>query len=131
MTDDGTRRLNKLAETVVQFEPATVGQQVMHAETLHQINDVSALRRKRVHMIGTGPPSVMWAIVLFGAVLTISVTYLLKIERTVQTVLTGFLAMFIGLVVFVIACLDEPLSGPLAIDSRPYQLVLDRLIDLK
>ena len=60
----------------------------MHAETLHQINDVSALRRKRVHMIGTGLPSVMWAIVLFGAVLTISVTYLLKIERTVQTVLT-------------------------------------------
>jgi hypothetical protein len=46
-------------------------------------------------------------------------------------VLTGFLAMFIGLVVFVIACLDEPLSGPLVIDSRPYQLVLDRLIDFK
>jgi hypothetical protein len=39
--------------------------------------------------------------------------------------------MFIGLVVFVIACLDQPLSGPLAIDSHPYQLVLDRLIDLK
>ena len=73
----------------------------------------------------------MWAIVLVGAVLTISVTYLLQIDRVVQIVLTGFLAMFIGLVVFVIACLDEPLSGPLAIDSHPYQLVLDRLIDLK
>ena len=31
----------------------------------------------------------------------------------------------------VIASLDRPLSGPLAIGSRPYQLVLDRLIDLK
>jgi uncharacterized protein YyaL (SSP411 family) len=36
--------------------------------------------------------------------------------------------MFIGLVVFVINSLDQPLSGPLAIDSGPYQLVLDRLI---
>ncbi len=73
----------------------------------------------------------MWSVVLIGAVLTIGVTYLLQIERTVQLVLTGFLAMFIGLVVFVIASLDQPLGGPLAIDSHPYQLVLENLIDLK
>jgi hypothetical protein len=63
--------------------------------------------------------------------LTIGVTYLLQIERVVQLVLTGFLAMFLGLVVFVIASLDQPLSGPLAIDPHPYQLVLDNLVDLK
>jgi hypothetical protein len=59
------------------------------------------------------------------------VTYLLKIQRVVHMVLTAFFAMFIGLVVFVIVCLDQPLSGPLAIDSHPYRLVVDRLIDLK
>jgi hypothetical protein len=58
-------------------------------------------------------------------------TYLLKMRRIVHFELTGFFAMFIGLVVFVIISLDQPLSGPLAIDSGPYQLVLDRLIDLK
>jgi len=73
----------------------------------------------------------MWSVVLIGAFLTISVTYLLKMQRIVHFVLTGFFAMFIGLVVFVIISLDQPLSGPLAIDSSPYQLVLDRLIDLK
>jgi hypothetical protein len=36
-----------------------------------------------------------------------------------------------GLIVLVIAILGRPLSGPLAIDSHPYQLILDRLIDLK
>jgi hypothetical protein len=40
-------------------------------------------------------------------------------------------ATAIGLVVFVITSLDQPLSGPLAIDAGPYQIVLDRLIDLK
>jgi hypothetical protein len=29
------------------------------------------------------------------------------------------------------AGLDRPLTGPLAIDSKPYQIVRDRLIDLK
>jgi hypothetical protein len=131
-TDDGTRRLNKLAQTLAAFEPPTVGQQLLHAETLHRLNEMTELRRKRLHAaIGGGLPPVMWSVVLIGAVLTISVTYLLQIERKVQVTLTAFLAMFIGLVVFVIASLDQPLSGPLAIDSRPYQLALDRLIDLK
>jgi len=129
--DDATRRLTDLQKELMRFEPTTTGQQLLHAEALHQFNELAGLRRKRLHAIGSGLPSVMWSVVLVGAVLTIGVTYLLQIERVVQLVLTGFFAMFIGLVVFVIASLDQPLSGPLAIDSHPYQLVLDRLIDLK
>ena len=113
------------------FEPATIGQQVLHAETLHQYNEVASLRRQRLHAIGGGLPAVMWSVVLFGAALTIGVTYLLRMQRSVHFVLTGCFAMFIGLVIFVIASLDQPLSGPLAIESHPYRLVLDRLIDLK
>jgi uncharacterized membrane protein YhaH (DUF805 family) len=91
----------------------------------------AGLWRQRLHAIGLVLPSVMWSVVLIGAFLTITVTYLLKMQRIVHFVLTGFFAMFIGLVVFVIISLDQPLSGSLAIDSGPYQLVLDRLIDLK
>jgi hypothetical protein len=131
ISDNATRQLTALEAALVRYEPATIGQQLLHAETLHQYNELAGLRRKRLHAIGAGLPSVMWAVVLIGAALTISVTYLLQIERVVQVVLTAFFAMFIGLVVFVIVSLDEPLSGPLAIDSRPYQLVLDRLINLK
>jgi len=58
------------------------------------------LRRKRLHAIGGGLRPVMWAVVLIGAVLTISVTYLLQIEGKVQVTLTAFFAMFIGLVLF-------------------------------
>ena len=78
-----------------------------------------------------GLPSVMWSVVLQGAALVIGITYLLRVQHAIQFVLTGCLAMFIGLVVFVIASLDQPLSGPLAIDSKPYQIVRDRLIDLR
>ncbi len=130
-SDDGTRQLNKLAATIIAFEPVTIGQQLLHAETLHQLDAITELQRKRLHALGGGLPPVMWAIVLVGAILTISVTYLLQIDRRVQVTLTAFFAMFIGLVVFVIASLDQPLSGPLAIDSQPYQLVLDGLINLK
>ena len=130
-TDEATRMLTKLEQDLISFEPKTSGQQILHAQAMHQYNEMAGLRRKRLHAIGAGLPSVMWSVVLLGAGLVMSVTYLLRVERTVQFVLTGCLAMFIGLVVFVIASLDRPLSGPLAIDSRPYQIVRDRLIDLK
>jgi hypothetical protein len=130
-TDEATRKLTRLEALLVQFEPTTSGQQILHSQVMTQYNEVAALRRQRLHGIGGGLPSVMWSVVLIGAVLTITVTYLLEINRTLHFIMTGFLSMFIGLVVFVIASLDRPLSGPLAIDSHPYQLVLDRLIDLK
>jgi hypothetical protein len=129
-TDEATRMLTKLEQDLVAFEPKTAGQQILHAQAMGQYNDIAGLRRKRLHAIGAGLPSVMWSVVLLGAALVMSITYLLRVERTVQFVLTGCLASCL-LVVFVIASLDRPLSGPLAINSRPYQIVRDRLIDLK
>ena len=73
----------------------------------------------------------LFASLVLGAALVMGITYLLRVQSAVQYVLTGCLAMFIGLVVFVIASLDRPLNGPLAISSKPYQIVRDRLIDLK
>ena len=130
-TDEATRMLTQLEQDLVAFEPQTAGQQILHAQAMGQYNDIAGLRRKRLHLIQAGLPSVMWSVVLLGAALVTSVTYLLRVHPTIQFVLTACLAMFIGLVVFVIASLDRPLSGPLAIDSKPYQIVRDRLIDLK
>ena len=130
-TDEATRMLTQLELDLVSYEPKTSGQQILHAQAMVQYNQIAGLRRKRLHLIGTGLPSVMWSVVLLGAALVLGVTYLLRAQRIVQFVLTGCLAMFIGLVVFVIASLDRPLSGPLAIDSHPYEIVLNRLIDLK
>jgi len=130
-TDEATRMLTRLEKDMVAYEPTTAGQQILHAQALHEYNEIAGLRRRRLHAIGAGLPSVMWSVVLLGAALVLGITYLLRIQETVQFILTGCLAMFIGLVVFVIASLDRPLSGPLAIDSHPYQIVRDRLIDLK
>ena len=130
-TNEATRMLTQIERDLVAYEPKTSGQQILHAQAMTEYNAIAGLRRKRINIIGGGLPSVMWSVVFLGAALVLGVTYLLQIQHTVQYVLTGCLAMFIGLVVFVIASLDRPLSGPLAIDSKPFQIVRDRLIDLK
>lgn len=131
LDDDATRLLTTFQRELTRFEPATPGQQILHAEALDTFNELITLRRLRIGGVGGGLPGVMWLIVVLGALLTIGVTYLLQIQRSVQIVLTAMLALFIGLVIFVIACLDRPLSGPLGIGPEAYQLVIDRLIDLR
>lgn len=129
--DEATSKVNVFAEGLFAFEPATLGEQARYAETLRQFNHMIELRRKRLNSIGGALPSVMWGVMLIGAFLSVTVTYLLQIKTTVQAVLTAFLATFIGLVVFVMVGLDSPLTGPLAIKPTAYQTVQDRLINLK
>jgi hypothetical protein len=129
--DGGTHLVDKFQAKLYSFEPQTAGQEALYAEALQEYNEMITLRRRRIDAVEGGLPGVMWAIVLVGAVLTISVTYLLKIQIGVHIVLTAFLAAFIGLVVFTVAGLDRPLSGPLAIDPGSYQLVLERLMLLQ
>jgi hypothetical protein len=129
--DGGTRLLDDFQTRLFDFEPETAGQEAIHIEALREYNELVVFRRERVDAVNGGLPGVMWNIVLFGAFLTITVTYLLQIRPDVHMVLTAFLAAFIGLVVFTMAGLDKPLSGPLAISPESYQVVLDRLIELR
>lgn len=129
--DGGTELLHTLQFGLFSYEPATPGQEVLHSATLRQFDELIVMRRRRLDAVGGVLPGVMWAVVLIGAFLSVTVTYLLKIEHTVHLVLTAFLVMFIGLVVFVIAGLDNPLSGPLAIGPESFQLIRDRLLDLR
>lgn len=129
--DEATRKVNAFADSLFAFNPATLGEQARYAETLRQFNHMIELRRKRIGSLESALPPVMWGIMLIGAMLSVTVTYLLKINTPIQAVLTAFLATFIGLVVFVMAGLDSPLTGPLAIKPKAYEVVQDRLINLK
>jgi len=129
--DGGTRLVNDFQEKLYSFEPQTLGQQSIYGETLNQYNHMINLRRLRIDAVGSTLPGVMWVIVIVGAILAMTVTYLLKIERPTHLLLTAFLALFVGLVIYVVFGLDSPLRGPLAIGPDSYQLVLDRLINLR
>lgn len=129
--DGGTRLLNAFQKKLYSFEPKTLGQQSMFAETLDEYNNLIDTRRLRVDAVGSTLPGIMWVIVVVGAILAILVTYLLKIERPTHLLLTTFLALFVGMVMFVIYGLDSPLSGPLAVPPDSFQIVLDHIINMR
>ena len=125
----GVERMNRFQGVLLIFEPATEGQKLLHAETLRAYNGMILARRLRLDAVATGLPSLMWIVILLGAVISLSGAFFFKVEDVrLHGTLVTLLAMFIGLVIFMTLALDRPFRGDLGVRSEPYQLIYDHLM---
>ena len=125
----GIEHMTRFQATLTKFEPATEGQKLLHAETLRAYNELIQARRQRLDAVGTGLPSVMWVVIIIGAFISLSACFFFKVEDARLHILEVLLlAIFIGLVIFMIVSLNRPFRGDLGIKADPYQLVYDQLM---
>jgi hypothetical protein len=125
----GIEHMTRFQVTLTAFEPTTEGQKLVHAETLRAYNGLIQARRQRLGAVGTGLPSVMWAVIIIGAFISLSASFFFKVEDARLHILEVLLlAVFIGLVIFMIVALDRPFRGDLGVKADPYQLVYDQLM---
>lgn len=130
--NDSTRILNDLQTQLFAFQPKDAGQVAVHSETFRSFNSLIEYRRLRVDAVNEGLSDIMWAVIWVGAAISIGVAYLFKIEDAkMHAILIGLMAGFLAMVIFMIIVNDRPFSGPASISPEPYQLILNRLIDLK
>lgn len=119
------RGVTELSQRLATFEPQTPGQQILHAECLSQFNSFLTARRQRLEAVDSGLPGVMWAVMLIGAAITIGMTYFLWTDNLkVHSLLTASFAAIVGLVIFLILVLDQPLVGRVSVDPGNFQEVL-------
>jgi hypothetical protein len=125
----GVELMDRFQTSLVGFEPATEGQKLLHGEALRAYNNMIQARRLRLDAVNTGLPTVMWAVVLVGAIIGLSATFFFKVaDARLHGILVTLLAAFMGLVIFMILALDRPFRGDLGIGSQPYQLIYDQLM---
>jgi hypothetical protein len=69
---------------------------------------------------------VIWAVILLGGALTVATSFCFQVQQfRFHVLLTTGLATMIGLLVFLIAALDQPYNGAVTVDSTAYQIILD------
>lgn len=128
MPKGGTEKMNAIQELLYPFEPQTQGQAILHREALAQFNVLSERRRLRVLSATNGLPATIWWIVILGAAASITLTWLFNVERLRRhELLTGIYSALIGLLIFLIAALDNPYRGEFSVTPDAYRLVLDRM----
>ncbi len=101
--------------------------QVLFEQGLERINELADARRARMVEAEEGVPAVLWAVLVFGGVITVGFTYLFGLENTwSHRLMVAAVAGLIGLVLFTIGTLEYPFYGGTRIGPEAFELVLKR-----
>jgi hypothetical protein len=130
--EEGDALLDELEDEVMNYEPTKEREKILQAEVLRSLDTVQEQRRLRLQSVPTGLPAALWAVVLIGALLNVGLTYLFWSDNlTVHALLIAIMAVFIGLLVFLTAAMDNPFRGEFSISADAFQTVLDNVMNRK
>jgi len=102
--------------------PTEKADQIAYAEAFGQFEKLVELRANRLTDISSGVPALLWWVLWSGAFLSIGLIWMLDMEAHIHGILTAVLSLFLGMLIFVIADIDEPFRSGIA-GSEPYVLV--------
>ena len=125
----GVEKVNDVEAKLITFEPASEGQKLLHAETLRAYTELIEARRLRLDAVLTGLPGALWLVIVIGALVSLSSTFFFPVQDALlQRIQVVLLAIFIGMIIFIIFALDRPFRGDLGLHPDSYQLIFDQLM---
>jgi hypothetical protein len=121
--------LNDFQAHFMSFEPTTERQKILAAEAYRAFNDLVESRRGRLNTITTEMPGPLWALVIAGAVICIAVSWFFHaVSFSMHALMTTLLSVLLGLIIFLIAVLDNPYRGALSVTPEPLQNVYEQIM---
>jgi Protein of unknown function (DUF4239) len=127
--EDGDALLDRLENEIMSYDPSKEREKIVHAEVLRSLDTVVDQRRLRLQAVSTGLPAALWSVVLCGALLNGLLTYLFWVENfRLHAILVGIMAIFIALLVFLTAAMDNPFRGEFSVSSEAFETVLNKVM---
>jgi hypothetical protein len=124
----GIDRITAFQARLTPFEPQTKGQEALHAEALHQFNNLLERRRTRLYSVETSIPAFIWYTVVVGALINMLLVWMFDIGFAAHLVLGGLTAFFTATMLCLIALMDNPYRGELSVSPEAFQLIYDGLM---
>ncbi len=126
-TPEAWNLIDDMRATLQGFEPSTAAEQNLHAEGLDQIDRLGDDRRIRFVAAEEGIPGVLWAVLVFGAVVAVGFTYLFGLQNSwAHRLMVMSLTAVIALVLFTIGVMEHPFSGGARLEPSAFELILER-----
>jgi hypothetical protein len=126
-TPEGWSLVDDIRATLQEVEPRTVAEQELYAEGLDRIQRLGDTRRMRLVAAEEGIPGVLWAVLVFGAVVAIGFTYLFGLRNSwAHRLMVMALTAVIALVLFTIGLMEHPFSGGASLEPEAFELILER-----
>ncbi len=98
---------------------------------MQSIQEVTNDRNKRNLEANESVPLVMWIAILGGALVIVSMSFVIYMERPLpHMIMAALMALLIGLLLFSCLILSEPFKGPIAISAESFEKILLVLDDV-
>jgi hypothetical protein len=103
-------------------EPITEGDKILHAETLGQFNKFIEQRQQRLNSVTSSLPAPLWWVLVVGAVINIGLIAMLAVRRlAAHLVISGLFAIFVAMMIFLIASMDNPFRGEFSVQPDAFR----------
>jgi hypothetical protein len=129
---NGVATLTDFHNTLTTFEPSSKREEVLFTATLRMYDEFITMRRLRLMSVNNGLPDIIWMITISGALASISFFWFFIMEnKIIQNLLTIMVSFFIGVMIFMIAMMDNPYRGKVSVSSESFKLIYEQLIQDK
>ncbi len=116
---------NKIWQLYGSYEPKTESEKAFFAEILSKMNDAGELRRQRILDAQTGIHPMLWAVLLFGGIITVVFAFFFGSENLkAQLIMTTLMSVLIAMILFTILIMDFPFSGDMNVSPDSFKEVL-------
>ncbi len=121
--------IDSFADHIVAFEPKTAGQQILHAESFKQFNNLVEARRSRLDSVTASIPTALWMLVILGALISITVTLFFDTPSfNMHLWMTILMSGLLGLLIFLVGTLDNPFRGKVSVGPQALDRVYQQLM---
>lgn len=120
---------NLLWRAYHEFTPEGDHQYTWYRESVQRLSVLADQRRNRLLGVQSGVPAVMWAVLVGAGAVTIAFSFLFGTPNArAQGLMTGALALTIGIVLLSILALEHPFAGITRVDPEAFEQVR-RILD--
>ena len=114
----GGHRADAIRGRLAGFEPESTSQEIVHREVVGALQDFAVARQERLAGTLTRIPGVLWGALAAGALVNIVFIVLLKLKPIPHMILGGLSSFFLGVMLFVILALDDPMRGETGLEPE-------------
>jgi hypothetical protein len=122
------QRAHQLARAVRELSPKTAVQSELYADALGRMDVLRENRALRTTEVREGIPSVVWVVMVSGALITVGLTYLFAMHSfKLHAVATGALTVVVVLLLFTVGVLDHAYDGDVRVWPGAFELALKQM----
>ena len=119
----------KIQNEIASFSPANFAGEALDSETFRQFSSFIDGRNHRLNQMTSSRPRTLWLVLIIGAVINLALIAMLGVKKMgAHLALSGLFAVFLSLMLFLIADLDHPFLGDFSISPEPFEMIRNFVI---